>query len=56
MNKFSVSFEAQEEGGWSAWVPECPGVNTQGESIQEAFDMALEALAEMIEFRETKLV
>lgn len=34
--KFTAVFEEAEEGGYTACIEEMPGVNTQGETIEEA--------------------
>jgi len=34
--EMTAVFEPCEEGGFIAYVPEIPGINTQGETIEEA--------------------
>ena len=34
--KFTAVFEEAEEGGYIAFLEEMPGVNTQGETLEEA--------------------
>ncbi|MBI4646718.1 MAG: type II toxin-antitoxin system HicB family antitoxin, partial [Bacteroidia bacterium] len=34
--KLTAVFESAEEGGYIAYIEEMPGVNTQGETIDEA--------------------
>ena len=44
MNKnlnITAVFEKAEEGGYIAYIEEIPGVNTQGETIQEAKEICL---------------
>lgn len=33
---FTAVFEPAEEGGYIAYIPEIPGINTQGETLVEA--------------------
>ena len=42
---FTPIHEKAEEGGYIAYVAEIPGVNTQGETIEEARDNLAEAFA-----------
>jgi predicted RNase H-like HicB family nuclease len=42
--KLTAVFEEVEEGGYIAFFEELPGVNTQGETLQEAKKNLLEAL------------
>lgn len=42
--ELTAVFEEAEEGGYIAFIEELPGVNTQGESLQEAKINLLEAL------------
>jgi len=51
MQQFTIVFEPAEEGGYSAFIAEIPGVNSQGETVEEAREMVLEALQELLEFR-----
>ncbi len=37
-------FEPQEEGGFSVYAPELPGLHTQGDTMEEAIANAKEAL------------
>ena len=41
---FTAVFEPAEEGGYIAYIEEIPGVNTQGESLEEARENLLDAL------------
>ena len=42
--KLTAVFEEAEEGGYVAFIEEIPGVNTQGESLEEARINLAEAL------------
>ena len=42
--KLTAVFEEAEEGGYIAFFEELPGVNTQGETLEEAKANLLEAL------------
>jgi predicted RNase H-like HicB family nuclease len=46
MNKlfFPAVFKVEEEGGYSVFFPDIEGCNTQGETVEEAYDMAFNAL------------
>ena len=50
----TLVFEPAEEGGFSAYVAEVPGANSQGETIEEAREMVLEALHELLDYRRQK--
>lgn len=50
----TLVFEPAEEGGYSAYVAEVPGANSQGETIEQARAMVLEALHELMEYRRDK--
>ena len=49
--KFTAVFEPVAEGGYSAYVEEIPGVNTQGENLEEARENLREALELVLEVR-----
>lgn len=49
--KFTAVFEPAPEGGYAAYVEEIPGVNTQGETLEEARDNLREALEMVLEVR-----
>lgn len=51
MNGFTIIFQPAEEGGFTAYVPEVPGVISEGETRDEARKMVIEALHEMLEYR-----
>ncbi|MEK6781198.1 MAG: type II toxin-antitoxin system HicB family antitoxin [Bacteroidota bacterium] len=42
--KLTAAFEEAEEGGYIAFIEELPGVNSQGETLDEAKVNLLEAL------------
>ena len=42
--KLTAIFEEAEEGGFTAFIKELPGVNTQGETREESKANLLEAL------------
>ena len=42
--KLTSIIEAVEEGGYIAYIEEIPGVNTQGETIEEAKENLFDAL------------
>lgn len=50
----TLVFEPAEEGGFSAYVAEIPGANSQGETLEEAKRMVLGALHELLEYRREK--
>jgi predicted RNase H-like HicB family nuclease len=54
MECVTLVFEPAEEGGYSAYVAEVPGVNSQGETLEEAKRMVSEALVEMLAYRREK--
>lgn len=54
MERFTLVFEPAEEGGFTAYVAEVPGANSQGETIDEAREMLLEALHELLDYRREK--
>jgi predicted RNase H-like HicB family nuclease len=49
--KFTAVFEPAPEGGFSAYVEEIPGVNTQGETLDEARENLREALEMVLAVR-----
>ena len=54
MERVTLVFEPAEEGGYSAYVAEVPGVNSQGATLEEAREMVLEALHELLAYRREK--
>ena len=49
--KFTAVFEPAPEGGFTAYVEEIPGVNTQGETLDEARENLREALEMILDVR-----
>jgi predicted RNase H-like HicB family nuclease len=49
--KFTIIYEPAEEGGYTAFIPEVPGAISEGETIDEAREMVLDALNELSECR-----
>ena len=45
--EFTIVFEPAEEGGFIATVPEIPGAVSEGETIEEARAMVLDAVHEL---------
>ncbi|RYG96763.1 MAG: type II toxin-antitoxin system HicB family antitoxin [Alphaproteobacteria bacterium] len=43
----TIVFEPAEEGGYTAYVAEVPGAISEGETIEEAREMVLDALREL---------
>ena len=41
---YTVIFEPAEEGGFIVHVPSLPGCHTQGETLDEAYQMAQDAI------------
>ena len=46
---YRISITPEEKGGFSVVVPTLPGCFTQGETIEEAIEMAKEAISLYIE-------
>jgi antitoxin HicB len=46
MNKlfYPAIFQVEEEGGYSVFFPDIEGCNTQGETVEETYNMAFDAL------------
>ena len=42
MDKFTIVFEKCEEGGYHAYMRQNPGVQTEGETIQETMENSFE--------------
>jgi antitoxin HicB len=49
--QFDVIFEPQDEGGYTAYVPDLPGCVSEGETLEEATAMIQEAMALYLESR-----
>ncbi len=47
--EYEIVLQPEPEGGFSVFVPELPSVATQGETIEEATDMAKEAIEAYLE-------
>lgn len=54
MERVTLVFEPAKEGGYSAYVAEVPGANSQGETLEEARQMVLEALHDLLAYRREK--
>lgn len=50
-DEFTIIFEPAEEGGFTAYIPEVPGAVSEGETIEEAREMVLDAMREVLAFR-----
>jgi predicted RNase H-like HicB family nuclease len=51
---YRILLTPEEEGGFSVSVPSLPGCFTQGETIEEAIEMAKEAISLYIESLEAE--
>lgn len=50
MNRtYKINLRKEEEGGYTVFVPSLPGCITYGETVEEAIDMAKEAIELYIE-------
>lgn len=49
--EFTVILEPQPEGGFTVLVPALPEVVTEGETLDEALEMAAEAIRAVVGFR-----
>jgi predicted RNase H-like HicB family nuclease len=50
-SELTIVFEPAEEGGFTAFIPEVPGAISQGETVEEAREMVLDALRELTAYR-----
>jgi antitoxin HicB len=50
-NQFTIVFEPALEGGYTVYIPEIPGAISEGETVEEAREMVLDALRELTEYR-----
>ncbi len=50
-SEFTIVFEPAEGGGFTAFIPEVPGAVSEGETVEEARDMVLDALRELVLYR-----
>ena len=48
--KLTAVFEPAQEGGYVCWLEELPGVQSQGESLEEARANLLDALKTSLEY------
>ncbi len=48
---FTIIFEPAEEGGFTAFIPEVPGAISEGETLDEAREMVLDAMREILAYR-----
>ncbi len=46
-HEFTIVFEPAEEGGFVATIPEVPGAVSEGETIEEAREMVMDAVHEL---------
>jgi len=44
MKAYTVVFELEEDGGYSAWVPDLPGCTSQGDTQEETLANIREAI------------
>jgi predicted RNase H-like HicB family nuclease len=51
VNTLTAVFEPCEEDGYHAFIPEIPGVHSQGETIDEARENLFDALKELLTYR-----
>ena len=51
---FTIIFEPAEEGGFTAYIPELPGANSEGKTIEEARSMVLDAARELLAYRRAR--
>ena len=47
----TIIFEAAEEGGYTAYIPEVLGAISEGETLDEAQEMVMSALEEVLDAR-----
>lgn len=52
--EYDVVFETQEDGGFTAHVPDIPGCVSDGETLEDATAMIQEAMALYLESREER--
>ena len=58
MSKIEMTaiFEPCDEGGYIAYIEEIPGINSQGETIDEAKENLTEAINLMFEERRSRVI
>ena len=49
--ELTIVFEPAEEGGFTAYIPEVPGAISEGDTVDEAREMVIDALRELVAFR-----
>jgi predicted RNase H-like HicB family nuclease len=49
--KLTAVFDPEEDGGYTAYIEEIPGVNTQGDNLEDTKSNLLEALTMVMEVR-----
>jgi len=47
----TILFDQDETGMYTAWIPEVPGAVSCGDTLDEAREMVLDALQELLAFR-----
>ena len=54
MNKlfYPAVFQPEEDGGFSVFFPDIEGCNTQGDTIEESYSMAFDALGIVLSYME----
>lgn len=54
MNKlfYPAVFQPEEDGGFSVFFPDIEGCNTQGDTIEESYSMAFNALGIVLSYME----
>jgi predicted RNase H-like HicB family nuclease len=50
-SNFTIVFEPADEGGYTAFIPEVPGAISEGDTLDEAREMVLDALHEITTYR-----
>lgn len=50
--EYEIVLVPEPEGGFSVFVPELPSVSTQGETVEDALEMAKEAIELYVEVME----
>ncbi len=50
-DEITIIYEPAQEGGFTAYIPEVPGAVSEGETIEEAREMVLDAMREILAFR-----
>jgi predicted RNase H-like HicB family nuclease len=53
-HEFDVVFEPQDDGGYTAYVPDLPGCVSEGETLDQAAAMVQEAMALYLESRQER--